>query len=66
MQNNTDLLLQHLLEGHRVIAKMHGDSPGAACQRMVGRMEMHKRGVRFLPAQVIKKAVRKVLPAGKE
>jgi hypothetical protein len=28
---------------------------------VVGQMEMHKRGVRFLPAQVIKKAMRNAL-----
>lgn len=61
MKNNIDALLHHLLEGHCVMAKFHGDSPDAAYHRMVGIFEMEKRGVRFLPAQVVNRAVCKLM-----
>lgn len=59
MKHCIDELLHQSLEGHRIMAKIHGDSQGSALQRMAGRLEMQKRGVRFLPAQAIKRAARK-------
>ncbi|OEO24529.1 hypothetical protein AX279_17840 [Pseudomonas sp. J237] len=46
--------------GHGAVTKLgYADDVSAAYVRLVAFVEMKRRGVRFLPAQVIKRAVRK-------
>jgi hypothetical protein len=60
MNDYLDSLLHQLLQGQRSMAKMHGESPDADFYRMVGRIELKNHGVRFLPAQVVNRSVRKL------
>lgn len=55
-----DALFQHLAAGHRVMPKIGcKDDLKAGYIRFIAMLEMKKRGVRFLPSQVIKRALRK-------
>jgi type IV secretory pathway ATPase VirB11/archaellum biosynthesis ATPase len=64
---DVEALLHQLLEGHRVISKIHGENPNKAFRRIVGIFERERRGVRFLPTHVVRRAVRKYkLPASFE
>lgn len=60
-----DALFHHLAAGHRVMTKIgHADDVRAGYIRFIAMVEMKKRGVRFLPSQVVKRALRKHKAAG--
>ncbi|WP_073666349.1 hypothetical protein [Pseudomonas aeruginosa] len=57
--------LSAALTGHGLITKIgHADDVKAGYMRLIALAEKRKRGVRFLPAQVIKRALRKHKTAG--
>ena len=52
------VLLERSIAGHLAITQMHAGDTNAIVERMVVIQEKENRGVRFLPRQVIKRAVR--------
>jgi type IV secretory pathway ATPase VirB11/archaellum biosynthesis ATPase len=65
MEFDVEAYFKHSLDGHCAMTKIHADSHHASYRRMVGILEREKRGVRFLPAQVINRAVRKLMRPSK-
>lgn len=61
MYEKVETLLSKSLEGHRAITKIHAGSPDEEFFKRIALLhELKKRGVRFLPAQVIKRAMRQL------
>ncbi|MGF6282182.1 hypothetical protein QF010_000815 [Pseudomonas silensiensis] len=57
--------LQRSLDGHRAFTRMHAGNVNEAMSSLVRHFEMQKRGVRFLPAQVVNRAVRQINRKGR-
>ncbi|MBP5947887.1 hypothetical protein [Pseudomonas sp. P9(2020)] len=66
MNQTLNAKLERSLAGHHAITKMHAGDIGASLERLVAFAEIKKRGVRFLPRQVIKRSMRKFKHSGSQ
>lgn len=58
MNQDVNALLARSLSGQLEITKMHAGDITAGVEHMVALMEKEKRGLRFLPRQAVKRAMR--------
>ncbi|MFJ2456350.1 hypothetical protein ACIOWK_32400 [Pseudomonas protegens] len=59
--NDIILECRKAAEGHILMANMIPDDPRDTVERLVCRIEMHKRGLRFLPRHAEKRIIRRAL-----